>query len=285
MEAVSSLYETVPVGGPEQDPFLNAAVVLETGLEPRELLSELHMIESDAGRKRSARWGPRTLDLDILASEGAPIEDEDLVIPHPRAAEREFVLQPLSEVWPDADVGGATASTAARSIGDQGVDLLRRSWLDDSDTWVGTALVAVQFAWFIVIALAFAWDGSLPEGVVGFTHVAGAVMAFLGIVLAFSASRRLGPGLKAVPEPAKDARLIETGPYALSRHPIYGGLVLFLGGTAFFLDSVAGLALTAGLTGLFFVKSDYEERRLRVRYSGYRAYRQRVRHRLIPYLL
>lgn len=284
VEAVSSLYETAPIGGPEQDPFLNAAVVLDTELSPDELLSELQAIETEAGRQRRVRWGPRTLDLDILVWEGEAVKTKDLSIPHPRAAERQFVLEPLAEVWPDADVGDFTAAAGLGLVGDQGVDRLRRSWLDDSDTWVGTALVAVQLAWFVGIALAFAADGSLPAGEVGFTHVAGGVIAFIGIVLSFSASRRLGPGLRAVPEPAKDAVLVETGPFALARHPLYGGVVLFLGGTALFLDSVAGFLLVTGLAGLFVAKSEYEEKRLRVRYPAYRAYRLRVRNRLIPFL-
>lgn len=282
--AVSSLYETAPVGGPPQDPFLNAVVVLDAEPGPEEMLSRLQAIEREAGRVRKDRWGPRMLDLDIVAWEGPPVATEDLIIPHQRASEREFVLAPLSEVWPNARVGDVTASSALSEIDHQGVDKLRRSWLDDRDAWVGIALVSVQLAWFVGIGLAFAYDGSLPAGTVGFTHVAGAVIAFVGIVLAYWASRRLGPGLKAVPEPAEGAALIETGPYALARHPIYGGVVLFLGGTALFLDSVAGLLLTVGLAGLFFVKTTYEERRLRVRYAGYRAYRQRVSNRLIPYV-
>lgn len=109
-------------------------------------------------------------------------------------------------------------------------------------------------------------------------------MAFLGIVLAFTATRRLGPGLTALPEPVDAAPLVDTGPYALVRHPIYGGVILFLTGTALFLESVLGLVLSVGLSGLFWVKSKYEEKRLRIRYAGYRDYLMRVRHRLIPFV-
>lgn len=283
--AVSSLYETEPIGGPEQGPFLNAVAVVDTDLSPQDLLALLQRFESEAGRQRVKRWGPRTLDLDILVSDGLALSTDDLVIPHPRATEREFVLRPLSEVWPDAPVDGLTAREALRTTDAQGVDLLRRQWSDDSDRWVGWVLVAIQLAWFIAIALAFAGDGGLPGESVRFTHILGGGLAFAGLILALWASRRLGPALTAVPEPMSGSQLIETGPYALARHPIYGGIVLFLAGTALFLDSVRGLGLVLGL-GIFFVfKSSYEERRLRARYAGYRAYRRRVRHRLIPFLL
>ena len=285
LTGISSLYETEPVGGPEQLPFLNAVVVLESELEPAMLLTELHGIEAEAGRVRRVRWGPRTLDLDIITSNRSVVVSEQLEIPHPRADEREFVLRPLAELWPDADVGGTTASEALSRLDDQGVDLLRRHWRDDSDNWVGWLLVAIQMAWFIGIGLAFAVDGGLPSEDVEFTRVAGALIALIGIVLAFSASRRLGPSLKAVPEPAEGSALVETGPYALARHPIYGGIVVFLLGTALFLDSVLGLVLVVGLAGFFILKSTYEERRLRARHAAYRSYSRRVRYRLIPFVL
>ena len=282
--AVSSLYETEPVGGPEQDPFLNAVVIVESDLAPDSLLTELHEIEAAAGRERRERWGPRTLDLDLVATDGAAFDTEDLKIPHPRASEREFVLRPLAEVWPDADVGQATASAALETLVDQGVDHLRTNWEDDSDRWVGWLLVAVQMAFFIAIALSFAADGSLPEGSVRFSHVVGAGIAFVGIFLAFWASRRLGPAMTAVPEPVEGTALVETGPYAVARHPIYGGISLFLAGTSLFLDSLLGLGLTLGLGAFFVMKSIYEERRLRVAHPGYQAYQSRVRHRLVPFL-
>lgn len=282
---VSPLYETEPVGGPEQGPYLNAVVVVDTDLSAHDLLSVLHRIEADAGRERVKRWGPRTLDLDIVAGEGVDIESPDLVIPHPRAADREFVLRPLTEVWPDADVGATTAREALALVGDQGVDLLRRQWRDDSDRWVGWLLVGIQLAWFLAIALAFALDGSFPGEAVRFTHLLGGGLALVGLIFAFWASRRLGPALTAVPEPLNDSKLVETGPYALARHPIYGGIVLFLAGMALFLASVLGLVMVLGLAVFFVAKSSYEERRLRARYADYRAYRQRVRYRLIPFLL
>ena len=111
--AVSDFHETVPVGGPEQGDFLNAVVVVDTALGPEELLAELQRIEDDHGRVRVERWGPRTLDLDLVAMDGVRRDTPELTVPHPRAAERRFVLVPLVEVWPDAEVApGVTASRA-----------------------------------------------------------------------------------------------------------------------------------------------------------------------------
>ena len=132
VEAVSGVYETEPVGGPAQDPYLNAVAVLDTTAEPQDLLAGLHRIEADHGRVREVRWGPRTLDLDIVASDGGPVRTSDLEIPHPRAAERRFVLEPLCDVWPEAMVGEGLTATAARAlVSDQGVALLAARWLEE----------------------------------------------------------------------------------------------------------------------------------------------------------
>jgi 2-amino-4-hydroxy-6-hydroxymethyldihydropteridine diphosphokinase len=100
----SSLYSTAPVGIAEQPRFVNAVVALETELEPRQLLSELLAIELEFGRDRAAEIanGPRTLDLDILLFDEARISEAGLDIPHPRLAERAFVLIPLCEIAPQA---------------------------------------------------------------------------------------------------------------------------------------------------------------------------------------
>ncbi len=119
--AVSSLYESAPVGGPAQDPFLNAVVIVESDLDPLVLLDRLQEIENQTGRVRRTRWGPRTLDLDIVSSDGDLVSEEALDIPHPRAAEREFVLRPLAEVWPQARVAPDTpASEALRTVDNHG---------------------------------------------------------------------------------------------------------------------------------------------------------------------
>jgi len=99
--AVSSLYETEPVGYRDQPWFLNAVVALETTLGPRELLAALLAIERDFGRERTFRNAPRTLDLDLLLYDGLVEQSEDLSIPHPRLHERSFVLVPLAEIAPE----------------------------------------------------------------------------------------------------------------------------------------------------------------------------------------
>jgi len=99
VEAVSSLYETEPAGGPDQPPFLNAACRFETGLEPRPLLRFLQGLEHELGRRPGGeRWGPRPVDLDILLYEERTIDEDGLTVPHPRLAERPFVLAPLAEI-------------------------------------------------------------------------------------------------------------------------------------------------------------------------------------------
>jgi 2-amino-4-hydroxy-6-hydroxymethyldihydropteridine diphosphokinase len=112
--AVSSLYETAPIGGPEQGPYLNAVAVVDTDLTPHELLALGLEAERAAGRERRERWGPRPLDVDILLFGDQEIATSDLTIPHPRMTERRFVLEPLLEVWPDAALPDGTALAAAR---------------------------------------------------------------------------------------------------------------------------------------------------------------------------
>lgn len=98
----SSVYETDPVGGPVQGPFLNAVVVIETARSPVALLVELLAIERIEGRERRERWGPRTLDLDILLYGRETVDLAGLTVPHPRIRERRFVVEPLLEAWPEA---------------------------------------------------------------------------------------------------------------------------------------------------------------------------------------
>jgi 2-amino-4-hydroxy-6-hydroxymethyldihydropteridine diphosphokinase len=97
---VSPLYETAPVGGPPQGPYLNVVVELETTATPRELLARCRAAEAAAGRERTVRFGPRTLDADVLLVGGLTVEDADLVVPHPRMWQRRFVLQPLADLAP-----------------------------------------------------------------------------------------------------------------------------------------------------------------------------------------
>lgn len=103
VEAVSSLYETSPVGGPPQRSFVNAVVRVSTELPPRELLGLCKDLEKKMGREASdMRWGPRVIDLDLLLYDDMKISEPDLEIPHPRMNERRFVLVPLLEIDPDA---------------------------------------------------------------------------------------------------------------------------------------------------------------------------------------
>jgi 2-amino-4-hydroxy-6-hydroxymethyldihydropteridine diphosphokinase len=105
VERASHVYETAPVGGPAQGAFYNAALLLTYEGEPLHLLDALQGIEAGLGRARTAsdeRWGPRTIDLDILWIEGLVMESDRLVVPHPRLAERAFALRPLVDVAPDA---------------------------------------------------------------------------------------------------------------------------------------------------------------------------------------
>ena len=100
--AISSLYETAPVGGPEQDNYIHAVVTLESDLPAADLLSLLHGIEKSMGRVRDERWGPRVIDLDLIQYGTLLSKSEELTLPHPRAHERRFVLEPWHEIDTDA---------------------------------------------------------------------------------------------------------------------------------------------------------------------------------------
>lgn len=102
LKAVSSLYETAPVGGVVQDDFLNGAAIVETNLTPISFLNEIQRIELELGRKRKIHWGPRTIDLDVLLMDDVVIEHERLKVPHPFMHDRSFVLIPLAEIAPEA---------------------------------------------------------------------------------------------------------------------------------------------------------------------------------------
>jgi len=99
--AVSRVYETVPVGGPAQDDYLNAVAAIDTDLDPWQLLDVAHACEAHARRVRAERFGPRTLDVDILLFGDVEMDDPALTVPHPRMWQRDFVLAPLRDVAPD----------------------------------------------------------------------------------------------------------------------------------------------------------------------------------------
>lgn len=102
--ARSSLYATKPVGGPPQPDYVNAVCIIESDLPAHDLLGLLHGIEKSMGRVRNERWGPRVIDLDLITYGLLVNEEEDLTLPHPRAHERRFVLQPWLEIDPDAEL-------------------------------------------------------------------------------------------------------------------------------------------------------------------------------------
>lgn len=102
VKAISSIYTTEPVGGPEQPDYLNAVLIAESELPAADLLSLLHGIEKSLGRERIERWGPRTIDLDLIQYGSILSYAEELTLPHPRAHERRFVLEPWAEIEPEA---------------------------------------------------------------------------------------------------------------------------------------------------------------------------------------
>jgi dihydroneopterin aldolase/2-amino-4-hydroxy-6-hydroxymethyldihydropteridine diphosphokinase len=113
VRAVSGVWETPPVGGPEQPDYLNAVVLARTRLSPRDLLAACHRVEAGHGRRREVRWGPRTLDIDVITYADLVVSAPDLQLPHPRAAGRAFVLAPWNQADPVAVLPGAAGGRVA----------------------------------------------------------------------------------------------------------------------------------------------------------------------------
>lgn len=131
--AVSKVYETQPVGGPDQDNYLNAVVTAESTLPARELLAFCHEIENARDRTREVRWGPRTLDVDLLVVGDEMSQDPTVMIPHPRAHERAFVLTPWESIDPLCVIPGhGTVQECSHRVDSAGV------WL--SELQIGQAL-------------------------------------------------------------------------------------------------------------------------------------------------
>ncbi|MGW6913542.1 2-amino-4-hydroxy-6-hydroxymethyldihydropteridine diphosphokinase [Kitasatospora sp. NPDC054939] len=128
IKAVSAVYETEAVGGPEDQPsYYNAVVVLRTSLPPQDLLERGNAIEDAFGRVRTVRWGPRTLDVDILDYEGVTSDDPQLLLPHPRSHERAFVLAPWLDAQPEAELPGlGPVSQLLKELGGEGAQGVRR---------------------------------------------------------------------------------------------------------------------------------------------------------------
>jgi 2-amino-4-hydroxy-6-hydroxymethyldihydropteridine diphosphokinase len=144
--AVSALYETAPVGGPDQGDYLNAVVVVDTVLDARGVLDGLLAIEREHGRERGHRWGPRTLDLDLILYGSETIDRPGLSVPHPELRRRRFVLEPLVEAWPDARLPDGTAvADLLPAVADQEV----RRWEPG-----GAAIPAMVFLTVGLVAVA-----------------------------------------------------------------------------------------------------------------------------------
>ena len=124
--ARSSDYSTPPWGDDRQDRFINACIEIETSLDPHALLFTLHKIEKKFGRDRASerRWGPRTLDLDLIAYDDVSIQKPELTLPHPRLFERAFVLVPLAEIVPDRVIAGRSVAAALAQISTLGIHRL-----------------------------------------------------------------------------------------------------------------------------------------------------------------
>jgi 2-amino-4-hydroxy-6-hydroxymethyldihydropteridine diphosphokinase len=121
--ARSSDYETPPWGDTAQPAFVNACIRLETAIAPGALLAVLHDVEKEFGRDRARErhWGPRPLDLDLLAYDDIRLAGDDLTVPHPRLFERAFVLVPLAEIAPDRAIGGRTPAQVLKTLSTDGI--------------------------------------------------------------------------------------------------------------------------------------------------------------------
>jgi 2-amino-4-hydroxy-6-hydroxymethyldihydropteridine diphosphokinase len=124
--ARSSDYATPPWGDERQARFINACIEIETGLDPHALLFTLHKIEQKFGRDRAheAHWGPRTLDLDLIAYDDLSIDRPELTLPHPLLFERAFVLVPLAEIAPDRVIAGRDLRSALAQVSTEGIERL-----------------------------------------------------------------------------------------------------------------------------------------------------------------
>ena len=126
LAARSSDYRTPPWGVKDQPPFINLCIAADTALKPRELLARAHEVERALGRDRAheTRWGPRTVDIDIIAYDDVRLEKPELTLPHPRLFERAFVLVPLAEIAPDRVIAGRRVTDALAQLSTEGIQRL-----------------------------------------------------------------------------------------------------------------------------------------------------------------
>lgn len=284
--AVSSVFETAPVGEPGQGPYLNAAALMETELDPDDLMRGLLAIEASRNRIRTGRWTARTLDLDIVAHRGEPVTTATTQIPHPRAAERRFVLEPLTEIWPQAPVGAdLTAEEALRRLPGGGVFRWEGDWEVAVPRlgWIAPALVMGQMV--LIGAILIVCFLTIRSPIPLWRTVVGGLSALVGSGLVVSAALALGSRLSALPDPRPGPGLIGRGPFRLARHPIYGGVLLGSLAMMVLAGSWWPLPLALILAGLLWVKSGLEERALTLMFPDYPDYRSRVRRRFVPWIL
>lgn len=283
--AVSSLYETAPVGDPDQGAYYNAIVLLDTDLPAEGLMLELLGIETVHRRERRKKWAARTLDLDLILYGEDTITSDTLEVPHPRAMERRFVLEPLVELLPDLTFpDGTTARDALGEVLDQHVHReakgrwWRQGFTERGGWWVVGQAVGLG-AWVAAAAMdPYAYGNTFTNGL-------GLLAVSLGLMLGFLAMRGLGRRLTPYPEPVGSSTLVQTGAYALARHPIYGGVLLLAGGASLLVGSRLAIVATIVLGTFFWVKAGREEERLIRRFHEYPAYRDRVKWRLVPWVL
>lgn len=129
---VSSLYRTPPWGNLDQPDFLNAVAELRCKLSPHDLMNLCLEIEQNLKRSRGEKWGPRTIDLDIVAFGERTIDEPGLTVPHPRLHERAFVLMPMAEIAPDFEIGGLRVRDLQRAVDTDGLDIESRG-----ESWAG----------------------------------------------------------------------------------------------------------------------------------------------------
>lgn len=283
--ATSRLYETEPVGGPDQGRYLNAVVLLETDVAPLDLMDALLEIERDHGRVRAERWGPRTLDLDLITYGDIQMDVPALHLPHPRAHERGFVLAPLADVWPEARLSdGTTAAEALRLVGTAGLRGWHGSWRTENPH-LGREATLWVVGQMILFALWLAFVLTTAEPLTGSRGWVGAMVVSAGVVVMEQSRRALGRNVTPFPQPKSGTVVVDSGIYGHVRHPMYSGVVLVLLGGALLAGSWSALAVGVGVGVFFGAKASVEERALSISVSGYSDYLDRVSRRFIPMVL
>jgi protein-S-isoprenylcysteine O-methyltransferase Ste14 len=208
------------------------------------------------------------------------INTDNLIVPHPRAAERRFVLEPLAEVLPEARVDSGTASELLAGVRSQRVTRVASSWdqalvlAGSGRPWIlGQLLIAV--VWAVVLVLTGDLSPGWPARLIGLG------LAGFGLLVLASAVRALGPAMTVHPIP-RQASLAQGGPFRVVRHPTYSGVVILLLGLSIAFGSWPAALVAVGFAAFFAFKAMTEERYLRILYPEYSEYAERVRGRLVP---